>query len=131
MSDTRRPTGVLPMTPDNYPAEIPEFATEAQAREFWETHDSTYYWNQLEDVTDSPPAELEEGPSPEEAAARPLPRRGTTGFVSVPMSTEMIAELKAIAEQRHLPYQSLVRAWVGERLLKERTANGDSERKAS
>ena len=41
---------------------IPSFATEEEAREYWATHDSALFFDQMEDVTNSPPPDLRTGP---------------------------------------------------------------------
>lgn len=43
---------ILPVTPENYPPEIPTFETEAEEREFWDTHDGTFYFSHGVEVTD-------------------------------------------------------------------------------
>lgn len=43
---------ILPVTRENYPAEIPEFATEAEERDFWDTHDGDFYFSLGVEVTD-------------------------------------------------------------------------------
>jgi hypothetical protein len=99
---------------------IPQFTTEEEAREFWETHDSTDYWDQMEDVTATPPAQLATGPGRAGSRARKRPAEGRMDLVSLRFPAEMIEAIKEVAAQRHLPYQTLMRSWIGERLEEER-----------
>lgn len=41
-------------------------------------------------------------------------------LVSIRIPSEMIEAVKEIAAQRHLPYQTLMRSWIGERLARQR-----------
>ena len=43
-------------------------------------------------------------------------------LVSLRLPAEMIDGIKAIAARRHLPYQTLIRSWIGERLEQERAS---------
>ncbi len=61
MSATAK-TKEIATRPEGYPERVPEFATEQEEREFWDTHDSTYYLDDTEDVTHNPPPELGRGP---------------------------------------------------------------------
>ena len=106
----------------DYPERIPKFASEEEARDFWDTHDSAPYWDQMEDVTNSPPPELRRGPGRAGSRARRRPSEGRMDLVSLRLPAEMIDEVKAIASVRHLPYQTLIRSWIGERVDKEREA---------
>ncbi len=38
--------------------DIPEFATAAEEAAYWDTHDTSLIWDQLEDVTHNPPPGL-------------------------------------------------------------------------
>lgn len=107
------------------PQSIPTFATEEGARAFWETHDSTEFWDQMEDVTATPPAQLGIGPGRAASKARKRPAEGRMDLVSLRFPAEMIEAVKAIATERHIPYQTLMRAWIGERVSQER--KGDAE----
>jgi hypothetical protein len=119
MSATTKKTGILPITPENYPAEIPEFASEEEEREFWDTHDSSFYWDQMEDVTDSPPPQLVMRDPSEPSTARRRPDAVPMELISLRFPIEMIESIRAIAKRRHLPYQTMVRSWVAERMEEE------------
>lgn len=116
MSDIARNTST---SVKDTPRTIPTFATEEEAREFWATHDSTEYWDQMEDVTATPPPQLEVGPGREGSRARKRPTADRMDLVSLRSPAEMIEAVKEIAMQRHLPYQTLMRSWIGERLVQE------------
>ena len=44
-------------------------------------------------------------------------------LVSLRFPAEMIEAVKEIAAQRHLPYQTLMRSWIGERLEQEQDSS--------
>jgi hypothetical protein len=115
---TRKPE-ILPYTPENYPATIPDFATEKELRDFWDTHDSSYYWDQMEDVTDSPPPGLLMRDPSEPSTAKRRPDSQPMELISLRFPVEMIETIREIAKHRHLPYQTMVRSWVAERMDQE------------
>jgi predicted DNA binding CopG/RHH family protein len=87
----------------NKPKRIPEFKSEAEEREFWETHNSTDYvnWEQAKSVTF---ANL----------------KLSTKAISLRMPQAMLEKIKVEANRRDVPYQSLIKVWLSERL--DRTA---------
>lgn len=89
---------------------IPQFASEAEERAFWETHDTTEYvdWSQ---------ARLGAFPN----------LKLSTETISLRLPAGLLAELKALANQRDVPYQSLMKVFLAERIARERAAR----RKAS
>jgi hypothetical protein len=99
---------------------IPHFASEEEEREFWSTHDSSLIFEQGEDVSDNPPPDLVAGPGREGSRTRKRPPAGRMDLVSIRLPAETIDAVKAIAAERHLPYQTLMRSWIGERLDQER-----------
>lgn len=113
-------TEQTPRRPEGYPERVPEFATVEEERDFWDTHDSTYYMEGTEDVTHNPPPELKRGPGPGESRARkrPAEERAMT-LLSLRLPDAMIAAVKEVAARRHLPYQTLMRSWIAERLEQE------------
>ncbi len=120
MSDTakrRRSAELLDLPPAT---EFPIFATEAEEAEFWSTHSSHLLWDQMEDVTHSPPPGLRMRPEGAPSRARKRPPAGRMDLVSIRLPAEMIDGVKAVAARRHLPYQMLMRSWIGERLEQER-----------
>jgi hypothetical protein len=119
MTDTveRATPGAASLLPKAYV--IPEFASEAEEAEFWANHDISELLDQMEDVTGSPPSELAVGSGRTGSRARKRPPNGRMDLVSIRLPAAMIDELKAIAERRHVPYQTMIRAWLGERLEQE------------
>ena len=101
---------------------IPDSETEEEAREFWATHDSAPYFDQMEDVTASPPIDLGVGGGRAGSTVRRRPPEGRMDLVSIRIPAEMIEGVKEIAAARHLPYQTLMRSWIGERVAQERRA---------
>ena len=85
--------------------QIPKFESEAQEREFWAKHDSTAYvdWRRAKRVR--------------------LPElRPTTRTVSIRLPVTMIESLKILANERDVPYQSLLKMFVADRIKEERRA---------
>ena len=82
---------------------IPKFRSEEEERQFWGTHDSAEFvdWG----------------------AARPtkLPNlRPTLRTISIRLPASMIEDLKILANKRDVPYQSLMKVFLAERLDQER-----------
>lgn len=81
----------------------PEFQSEDEEREFWATHDSTEYvdWRS--------------------ARRRTFPNlKPTLRTISLRLPVYMIEDLKVLANKRDVPYQSLLKVFLAERLEKER-----------
>lgn len=79
---------------------IPKFKTEAQERRFWETHDSTDYvnWSSAERVR--------------------LPNlKPSTQTISLRLPTPLLERIKIEANKRDVPYQSLIKIWLKEKVL--------------
>ena len=81
---------------------IPEFTDEKQEREFWATHDSTEFidWNKAERMTFS--------------NLKPSVKK-----ISLRLPESMLEELKLLANKRDVPYQSLLKIFLAERIKKE------------
>ena len=109
--------------PEGYPERVPEFASEEEEREFWDTHDSSYYLDGTEDVTHNPPPNLARGPGRAGSRARTRPEGERMEMISLRMHRDMLAALKEIAARRRLPYQTLMRSWIAERLEQEQRAS--------
>jgi predicted DNA binding CopG/RHH family protein len=78
---------------------IPEFANEAEERRFWESHDSADYvdWGQAEAVR--------------------LPNlRPSTTSISLRLPVSLLEAIKVAAHKRDVPYQSLIKTWLAEKL---------------
>jgi predicted DNA binding CopG/RHH family protein len=79
--------------------EIPIFANEAEEALFWSNNDSTEYL----DWTKSEKLRLSNlGPS--------------TTAISVRLPVDMLDRLKIAAHKRDVPYQSLLKIWIDEKL---------------
>ena len=81
---------------------IPKFSSEAEERAFWGREDSTDYidWSKAAEAT--------------------LPKlRPTLRTISIRLPEGMIAELKRLANKRDVPYQSLLKVFLAERLQAE------------
>lgn len=100
-------------------ATIPVFASEQEERDFWDTHDSTDYLDDTEDVTNNPPPHLRQGPGRD--WSRP-PQRPDEGFLDVVITLrgDEIAAARAISARRQVPLFALLHEWVAERLEGER-----------
>ncbi|OFZ68334.1 MAG: hypothetical protein A2Z01_00945 [Betaproteobacteria bacterium RBG_16_58_11] len=78
---------------------VPHFASEAEERKFWETHDSTEYldWTAAQRVI--------------------LPNlKPTTKTISLRLPQHLLDSIKAAANARDVPYQSLIKVWLQEKL---------------
>ncbi len=82
-------------------AKIPKFDTEEQEAEFWDTHDSTDFLEDTEEVVI------------EYVDARPKT------LISLRLPSNTIEGLKALATRRGIGYQTMIRMWVMERLEEE------------
>ena len=81
---------------------IPKFKNEDEEREFWASHDSTEYidWKQAKRVT--------------------LPNlKPSVKKISLRLPESMLEELKLIANKKDVPYQSLMKIFLSERIEKE------------
>lgn len=91
---------------------IPTFKDEDAEREFWGKTDSTEYidWSKAQKLV--------------------LPNfRPTLRTISLRLPESMIAELKLLANQRDVPYQSLLKVFLAERIREERTRKTPSARR--
>lgn len=82
---------------------IPTFKTEDEERNFWAEADSTEYvdWSK----------------------ARPMRfplLRPTSTAISVRLPETLLTELKLLANEQDVPYQSLLKVYLGERVAAER-----------
>ena len=78
---------------------IPGFANEAEERAFWEKHDSSEYldWSKAERVS--------------------LPNlKPTTQSISLRLPISLLESIKIAANSRDVPYQSLIKIWLNEKL---------------
>ena len=79
--------------------QVPQFADEAEERDFWEKHGSTDYldWTKAQRVV--------------------LPNlKPTTKTISLRLPQHLLDSIKAAANSRDVPYQSLIKLWLQEKL---------------
>ncbi len=83
---------------------IPQFKSEDKERDFWQSHDSTEYvdWKKAERIT----------------LANLKPSVKT---ISLRLPESMLEELKLLANKRDVPYQSLVKVFLSDRIEQELT----------
>lgn len=82
--------------------DIPDFDNEDEERAFWSIHDSTEYidWDQAETAV--------------------LPQlKPSTKTISLRLPELMLNELRLIANKRDVPYQSLIKIFLKERIDQE------------
>lgn len=78
---------------------IPQFANEAEEQAFWEANDSTDYldWSKAQSVV--------------------LPNlKPTTQTISLRLPQHLLDSIKAAANSRDVPYQSLIKVWLQEKV---------------
>lgn len=81
------------------PRPVPEFKTEAEERAFWESHDSADYvdWDRAE-------------------RARFANLKPSTKAISLRLPVDLLERIKAAANKRDVPYQSLIKVWLAEKI---------------
>jgi predicted DNA binding CopG/RHH family protein len=81
----------------------PAFEDEAEEREFWSTHDSTEYvdWSKAGSV-------------------RFPDLRPSSTAISIRLPDTLLTELKLLAHERDVPYQSLLKVYLADRVSAER-----------
>ena len=87
----------------NTKKQIPEFRSEDEERRFWAEHDSSEFidWQTAE--------------------RRRFPKlKPSLHTISLRLPVSMIEDLKILANKRDVPYQSLLKVFLAERLEKER-----------
>jgi predicted DNA binding CopG/RHH family protein len=78
---------------------VPKFKSEAEERKFWEAHDSAELvdWSRAERVT--------------------FPNlKPTTQSISLRLPSHLLDRIKAAANARDVPYQSLIKVWLEEKV---------------
>ncbi len=78
---------------------LPKFANEQEERAFWENQDSVDYvdWTKAKNVR--------------------LPNlKPTTKAISIRLPVDMLEKLNVAANKKDVPYQSLVKIWIDEKL---------------
>lgn len=78
---------------------IPEFTSEAEERAFWEKHDSSEYLDWAK------------------AQRAVFPNlKPTTRTISLRLPQHLLDSIKTAANARDVPYQSLIKVWLQEKL---------------
>jgi predicted DNA binding CopG/RHH family protein len=93
---------------------IPEFKNEDEEREFWATHDSSEYidWSKAKRAV--------------------FPNlKPTTRAISLRLPESLLDELRQMANQRDVPYQSLIKVILRERMDQEYRSPAIAEKKTS
>lgn len=87
---------------------IPKFKNEEEGRDFWQTYDSTEYidWKKAQRLT---LADL----------------KPSLKTISLRLPESMLNELKLLANKRDVPYQSLVKVFLSERIEQELAGKAD------
>lgn len=78
---------------------VPKFASEKQERAYWESHDSTESldWTKAQKVS--------------------LPNlKPTTKTISLRLPQHLLDSIKTAANSRDVPYQSLIKVWLQEKI---------------
>jgi predicted DNA binding CopG/RHH family protein len=78
---------------------IPKFQNEAEERKFWESHDSTEYldWSKAKKVI--------------------LPNlKPSSTAISLRLPNGLLERIKVAANKRDVPYQSLIKTWLAEKV---------------
>ena len=78
---------------------VPKFANEAAERKFWETHDTADYF----DLKNARPVRF------------PNLKPSTTS-ISIRLPIGLLEDIKIAANKRDVPYQSLIKMWLAEKV---------------
>jgi predicted DNA binding CopG/RHH family protein len=78
---------------------LPAFKSEAEERAFWETHDSSDYvdWGKAERV-------------------RFANLKPSTKAISLRLPVDLLEQIRIAANKRDVPYQSLIKVWLSEKI---------------
>jgi len=81
---------------------VPSFKSERAEREFWRKHDSADYldWRKAQPLR---PAEL----------------KPSTRSISIRLPESLIQDIKVLANKRDIPYQSLLKLYVAQKVEEE------------
>jgi len=93
---------------------LPRFKNEDEEREFWATHDSADYldWKNAQKAV--------------------FPNlKASTSHISLRLPQSLLDELKAAANARDVPYQSLMKIWLAEKIAENRFPPANSKLKSS
>jgi predicted DNA binding CopG/RHH family protein len=91
---------------------IPRFRSEAEEREFWAAHDTADYidWSQAKRAV--------------------FPNlRPSTESISLRLPAPLLADLKALANERDVPYQSLLKVLLARQVREEQASVGQHNKR--
>ncbi len=77
---------------------VPKFKSEVEEREFWETHDTTDYFDSTKMVR-----------------ARFPNLKPSTQSISLRLPMSLLEAIRIEANKRDVPYQSLIKVWLSEK----------------
>ncbi|CAN5458361.1 BrnA antitoxin family protein [soil metagenome] len=82
---------------------IPKFKSEAEERQFWQTHDSVDYidWSKAKKI-------------------RLTKLKPSTKTISLRLPESLLCDIKILANERDVPYQSLVKILLAEKIAEEK-----------
>ena len=83
--------------------QTPRFSSEDEERRFWAGHDTVDFFDWSKAVGAAFPA-----------------LKPSTATISLRLPASMLDELKALANERDVPYQSLLKVFLAERIANER-----------
>ncbi len=83
---------------------IPRFKNEDEERDFWATHDSTEYFDWSKAITGVKFPNL----------------KPSTKTISLRLPLSMLDDIKIMANQKDVPYQSYIKIILDEKIRKER-----------
>jgi predicted DNA binding CopG/RHH family protein len=92
---------------------IPRFRSEAEEREFWATHDTTDYidWSKAKHAV--------------------FPNlRPSTESISLRLPAPLLADLKTLANERDVPYQSLLKIFLAKQVREEQARAGQHDERS-
>jgi predicted DNA binding CopG/RHH family protein len=90
---------------------MPKFNNEDEERKFWDTHDLTDYFDHFQPIN----LDL--------SSLKP-----STKPITIRLPESLIGSLKTIANKKDVPYQSLMKMFLSERIEKELSRTGNSRR---
>jgi predicted DNA binding CopG/RHH family protein len=93
---------------------VPTFKNEAEERRFWETHDTTDYvdWSAARSIR--------------------FPNlKPSTETISLRLPARLLADLKALANKQDVPYQSLLKVFLADRVAREWRASPSSRERSN
>lgn len=88
---------------DNKIKKIPKFRNEDEEREFWATADTTEYFDMSKPILNPKFPNL----------------KRSTETISIRLPLGMLDDIKSIANSEDVPYQSLIKVYLAERIKKE------------